>query len=294
MTAHKDRALHDRGWPRRGAPLATLCLVAVALIGPSASAAPISGEATLQEGEYYFFGIQNPYPGRDWVIDVNWTASDPIDMWVMNKTDFHAYEANLTFGFEAYHQGSFHHHFLQIKANRAAEEPFYLVFDNTDAGNNHPVADPGNHVPHITVTGLTREDGMVITGPTGSDSGLGLIVALVLGVIIGVPALVIAQRVMDKKKKKQELEDIRRRLHAGEVVGKKQAPPPPPPPKAPPPQYSTYSGSGAGAPLPVPVSPSITSSAQLKAAAQAQKFCGRCGTRVEPGIKFCGGCGAPV
>ncbi len=250
--------------PSMAFPLAlAACLFALPFLADSGSSRPISEVMDLHEGAYYYLVMQsgNQTNGSD--IDAVWHSTRPIDVWIVDRANFEQYERESNFDYELQETGTAGAVRFNISASRQADEPFYLIIDNTARGPAAPPPDNAAAVATVTFEGETRMLAYSSGSTTPNLAGKAFADFMILvgaGAVLGILVLFLVLR----RRRKLRRAAIREQLHAG-------MPPPAPP----------FSAPSLGPPAPGPPTARTV-------------FCGSCGTRLLPGVTFCTECGAPV
>jgi hypothetical protein len=162
-------------------------LVVLSLAAGTATAEKVDEQETVHEGDHYALPLNNPSASGPWKIEVTWTSSLPIDVWLVDADALEDYEQGQAFAFDIQQKGTSGLVTFTVPSSRLADEPFYVVFDNTGAGDLAPPQDSVDDIATITATGKTRDTSEAGgTGGAGSDAlllGLAMLGALLLVIV---------------------------------------------------------------------------------------------------------------
>ncbi len=163
-------------------------LVVLSLAAGTATAEKVDEQETVHEGEHYALPLNNSSASGPWKIEVTWTSSLPIDVWLVDADALEDYEQGRAFASDVQQNGTSGLVTFTVPSSRLADEPFYIIFDNTGAGDLAPPQDSVDDIATITATGDTRDTSAPTgAGGAGSDGlllGLAMLAALLLAIVI--------------------------------------------------------------------------------------------------------------
>ena len=269
--------------PRTSKRLACVALLSATVVlvlaasGPSLAYVPklVDETRTVHPGEWAFVILYGGPPTTDVAVNLSWTSTVPIDVWLLNRTMFDNLDAGRPFVAKLTQSGLAGHMDLTVPLVELGNGSLHVVVDNSALGSTAPPSPPGEVNATVHVTGRF----WFPDPPFVPDNSAALSITLFEAAVVGLPVVLIVVYVFRRVRRKDRREDIRREMAAGNVVGAgaPRAPetflqkPPAPPAYSAPPQWGQ-----AAASTPAP-----------------PRFCRSCGTPGVSGKTFCMQCGAP-
>lgn len=234
------------------------------------STTPVDEERVVHEGDYTWVLLYSGGYPVDMAIDVSWNSSVPIDVWLMDRTQWNRFDSGQTFGYDVAQSGVQGSIRFTAGGARLANGSMYVVLDNTARGNTTPPGSAADDVANVTVTGKFWRPEPEYAPDQG---GVFLLRAIEVAFVL-VPVLFVVYYVVRKLRKKDRHEVLREELDAGNVVGDGA-------PKRP---EAVVAERWGGA---VPQAPWT----QAGSGAIPAKACRSCGAAIASGKAFCTQCG---
>ena len=232
-------------------------------MAPSAAGGrSIIEETDLAEGAYYYIVVTSTADTNGSDLDVHWTASQPLDAWIVDQANFEKYKSSSQFTSDLQQSGVAGVAVFNISEARKGDAPFYFVVDNSKLG---PTAPQAGASVHLSISGQTRMAGFSTGSSTPNLAAEGAFQILSLTFVLIPTALLVVFLLMRRKKKARKAA-LREQIYAG-----------------------TPPGPSSGS----PAAPAIQAAPQPPPAAKPQ-FCRACGSPSAGATQFCRQCGAPL
>ena len=247
-------------------------LIAVPLLSAGCWAMPLRDEIDVYPGWYHYLRITSGGVANGSDIDITWQSTLPIDVWLMDRSNFEKYESMSAFNFEMAQNGSSGSVRFNISAEQKAAEPFYLVFDNSALGPSAPPANGPTTGTVLVFSGATRME-TYQAGTTRFDPGAKVFGAVLMVAVAIALFSIVAALLTIRRRKKRRLAAIREQLWGAPDLERAKTP------ATGTPTIARASAPSADSPPPV---------------APLHKVCRSCASALAPGNVFCTECGAPL
>lgn len=176
--------------PHAIVPAGTLVAVLLVVLSlGTAQGSQVSRQETVHEGGYLSVSLPQASATNPWKIEVTWTSSAPIDVWLVDADALENYHQGRSFAFDLQQNGTSGQVTFTVPASRLDEGPFYLLLDNTETGSIAPPPGAPDDAATVSVTGETRDTatgGGAAAANRWGDLLLGLAVlgALALAIVL--------------------------------------------------------------------------------------------------------------